>query len=228
MTCGRACSMVARDGAQVEHVLRQRDHAAGHARDVEQVVEQAGHVADLAFDDGAGLAQALLAGLAGLEDLGRHADRGERIAQFVRQHRQEFVLAAVGLAQLGFGGAAEHQFAFGALVGGLQFAPVDVERGVQRVGAAAAFARGGGVAVGGQRGAFDRQLGAHQRQQRADRRQQRGAGLAAEEHDDRRAGAVGDAERLRVAVAGRRRQRGARAAGTGALAQEGLPARALA
>ncbi len=36
------------------------------------------------------------------EQLGRGADRRERIAQLVREHRQEFILAAVGLHQLFF------------------------------------------------------------------------------------------------------------------------------
>ena len=35
------------------------------------------------------------------QDLRRVADRGQRVAQLVGEHRQEFVLAAVGLRQLG-------------------------------------------------------------------------------------------------------------------------------
>ena len=45
-----------------------------------------------------------LVGAAHRQDLRRGADRRQRVAQFVRQHRQEFVLVAAGLLQR-FGGA---------------------------------------------------------------------------------------------------------------------------
>ena len=82
---------------QPRHV--ERDQALGDARYVEQVVEQVVHVARLAVDDGAGLDGQRLVGAAHRQDLGGGADRGERVAQFVRQHRQEFVLVAAGLLQ---------------------------------------------------------------------------------------------------------------------------------
>ena len=75
---------------QVERHLVELDLAAGDAAHVEQVVDQARQVADLAVD------QVLAPGELGrdrlaIHDLDRVADRRERVAQFMRQHRDEFV-----------------------------------------------------------------------------------------------------------------------------------------
>ncbi len=90
------------DGARRHARLAQRDQATRHARDVEQIVHQPRHVAHLAADDGAALVHPARIDVAEPEQLGRGADRRERIAQLVREHRQEFILAAVGLHQLFF------------------------------------------------------------------------------------------------------------------------------
>ena len=79
----------------------QRDQAARDARDVQQVVDQAASCARtwrpmiwLVWRTRAS------SSLRHLQQLGGRADRRQRVAQFVRQHGQEFVLAAVGDLQL--------------------------------------------------------------------------------------------------------------------------------
>ena len=85
---------------EVDRLALQRDLAARDARDVEQVVDQPRQLVDLALDDVA-RARALLVGqLLEPHQLHRVADRRQRVAQLVRQHGQELVLAAVGLAEL--------------------------------------------------------------------------------------------------------------------------------
>jgi hypothetical protein len=69
------------------------------ARDIEQVLEQARHVADLPLDDLRAPAQLAVLQVARQEHLHAAPDRRERVAQLVRQHRQELVLAPVGLLQ---------------------------------------------------------------------------------------------------------------------------------
>jgi hypothetical protein len=71
------------------------------ARHVEQVVDEARELRDLAVDDLARHAQRRVAVVRAAEDLARVADRRERVAQLVRQHREEHVLAPVRLLQLG-------------------------------------------------------------------------------------------------------------------------------
>ena len=74
----------------------QHDLAGDRAADVEQVVDQARHVHHLALDD-AGGAQRHRLGLVrcSAERVHRALDGAERIAQLVRQHREELVLRAV-------------------------------------------------------------------------------------------------------------------------------------
>ena len=76
----------------------QLELALGDARDVQQVVEQPGHVA-LALGSPVATVQRGVVELRRGGDLRRVADRRQRIAQLVRQRREEFVLAAVGDAQ---------------------------------------------------------------------------------------------------------------------------------
>ena len=86
--------------AQVDTLAAQLDLARGDARDVEQIVDHAREVRDLALDD------APLARIGRLvaprHDLERGDDRRERVAQLVAEHGEELVLGAVrdlGLAQ---------------------------------------------------------------------------------------------------------------------------------
>ena len=91
------------DGLEIDVVLLELELAARDARHVEQVVEQQRHALHLARDDfAAPLALAFIGGV-GVEDAHRVADRRQRIAQLVRQRREEFVLAAVGLEQRALG-----------------------------------------------------------------------------------------------------------------------------
>ena len=82
------------------------DRAARDARDVEQVVDQPRQVQRLAVDD---VARPLSCGLsidAARHDLDGVADRRERIAQLVREDREELVLVPVGSLQRGLGARA--------------------------------------------------------------------------------------------------------------------------
>ncbi len=80
------------------HRLAAKLHpAARDARDVEQIVDQADQVVDLALDD---LALALAADTAQLHQLDAGQDGSQRVAQLVAEHGQKFVLAAVRLARL--------------------------------------------------------------------------------------------------------------------------------
>ena len=66
---------------------------------VEQVVEQPRHVPDLPLDDLVAPADLRLASRRPMRAMcGGLADRRERIAELVREHREELVLAPVGLA----------------------------------------------------------------------------------------------------------------------------------
>ena len=87
------------DLAEIEQRPLDLDLAARDAGDVEQIVDEASEVPALAFDDVD--APGGVAHLAGrlAEDGDGVADRGERIAELVGQHRQELVLAAIGLAE---------------------------------------------------------------------------------------------------------------------------------
>ncbi len=60
---------------------------------VEQIVDQAHHVPDLAIDDRALVARELAA--LDLHQMQRRDDRRERIAQLVAEHREELVLGAM-------------------------------------------------------------------------------------------------------------------------------------
>ena len=66
-----------------------------HARSVEQVFHQPGHVHDLALDDLLLSGEGQVVGAQAAEQFGGHLDRPERIAQLVRHHRQEVDLAAM-------------------------------------------------------------------------------------------------------------------------------------
>jgi hypothetical protein len=90
-----------RDLVQVKDLVFQFHQSARHARDVEQVVHQFRHVAHLARDDVAGLQTQAFAHFRQPQQLGGAGDRRQRIAQLVRQHRQELVLHLVVALGLG-------------------------------------------------------------------------------------------------------------------------------
>jgi hypothetical protein len=87
------CSAAAATCARVR-----ADLAAVDARDVQQVVDQPHHVRQLPVH-GLQRARTTGAGLGLLQDLQPGAQRRQRVAQFVRQRREEFVLGAVRLLQ---------------------------------------------------------------------------------------------------------------------------------
>ena len=96
---------VAHQGAQVQAVLIQPNAAALDPGRVEQVVDQAAHVTHLPANDGAAVAHGLRGGVGSAHHFGSHRNRRQRVAQFMGQHGQEFVLAFVADAQ----GALGHQ-----------------------------------------------------------------------------------------------------------------------
>src|SRR4051812_39034002 len=85
--------------AEAHQLAADRELAARDARDVEEIVDEPRHLVDLAVDHRARpfelRREAALLG----EQRDRVADRRERVAQLVRQHGEELVLAPVGFAQ---------------------------------------------------------------------------------------------------------------------------------
>ena len=84
---------------EVEPLLAQQDLAPRDPGDVEQIVHQAGEVADLALHGGAGALRLALGGLGHAEQVEAVADRRQRVAQLVREHGQELVLVVRGLPE---------------------------------------------------------------------------------------------------------------------------------
>src|SRR3546814_19142852 len=77
--------------------------AARHARNFEQIIDQPRQVADLALHHLTEACSLRLSGEPRPQDVQGVADRRERIAQLVREDRQEFVLALIVEAQTLFG-----------------------------------------------------------------------------------------------------------------------------
>ena len=91
---------------RIEHLLAQHqtlaaqlDLALGDARDIEQVIDQSGHVPQLALAHGHCLPGSGFRLHSPAQQTDRIANRRQRIAQLVRQHRQELILAPVSLLQ---------------------------------------------------------------------------------------------------------------------------------
>ena len=84
-------------GPDVQRLLLELDLAAIDAGDVEQVVDHVGQVLDLPRDDLLRPRDGLRVGVGPEREPGGVADGGEGIPQLVGEHREEFVLAAVGL-----------------------------------------------------------------------------------------------------------------------------------
>ncbi len=91
--------------------------ASGDPRDVQKVVDQAGHVAHLTRGEVAGRFNRRGVGAGQANQLQGVADWGQGVAQLVGQHRQELVLAAVGLGK--FVGPAAEFFLHPATLGGV-------------------------------------------------------------------------------------------------------------
>ena len=97
-TRGRAGLHGALDQCRQAELLGLDHHLALHdARDVQQVVDEPRHVIGLPADHIAGPVHRGLRDVVALHDVHGVADRRQRVAQLVGQHRQELVLAPVGL-----------------------------------------------------------------------------------------------------------------------------------
>ena len=92
-------------------IAPQVDRAAGDASDVEQIVDQPCQVQRLPFDDVVRPRDLCIVDLTIAHDLHGVVDRRERIAQLVREDRDEFVLVTVRLGQRGFDATALLHFA---------------------------------------------------------------------------------------------------------------------
>ena len=86
------------DGGEQHGLSPEGDLAVRDTRDVEQVVHQAGEVAHLSVRH---VHEVLAVGHVELEQVERGAQRGEGIAELVGQHREELVLATIGIGELG-------------------------------------------------------------------------------------------------------------------------------
>jgi len=68
------------------HAFVDTDQAAGHTRHVKQVIDQVGHVADLARDHTAHLFQTIVIQMGHADELGRRTDGCQRVPQLMGQH----------------------------------------------------------------------------------------------------------------------------------------------
>jgi len=89
----------------VDELHAQLDPAARNARDVQQVVDEAGHRLHLTHDDVRRLAQPRIGFAGELNQQRRVQDRRERIAQLVGKRREELVLAPIRLPERGLAAA---------------------------------------------------------------------------------------------------------------------------
>ena len=88
------------DRPELDGLLAKLELAARDAAEVEQVVDQARQLAHLTFDHPQRRACHLCVAVSDAQGAHGVADRGQRVAQLVRQHREELVLAAVGFGQV--------------------------------------------------------------------------------------------------------------------------------
>jgi hypothetical protein len=86
--------------ANVERFAAKLDGPARDARDVEQVFDEARHLRDLPVHRFEELLLALAHERLAAKHVQRRAQRRERVAQLVRERREEFVLAPVGVLDL--------------------------------------------------------------------------------------------------------------------------------
>ena len=88
---------------EVKTLLLQANLVARDAGHVEQVVDQVRQLRGLALDHPEGAAGLVPTGSGTVEDVEAVLDGRQRVAQLVREHRQEFILALIGLEQLRVG-----------------------------------------------------------------------------------------------------------------------------
>ena len=86
---------------QVHWTLAQLEAVVGDPIEVEEVVHETHQLLQLPLHRRQGHRANVGVALGALEHFEHVAERGQRIAQFVRQRRQEFVLLAVGGRQVG-------------------------------------------------------------------------------------------------------------------------------
>ena len=104
---GRAASTArVDDRGELDRLLAELDLAPGDPRDVQQVVDEPGEVPAPAARSPPGSTPGRASEVDRSGRLDGVADRRQRVAQLVGEHRQELVLAAVGLGQLLAFGAA--------------------------------------------------------------------------------------------------------------------------
>ena len=84
---------------QIDALAAQLQAIVGDAADVEQVVHEPGHQCDLTLDHLRHAIDERIRLRAAFQERHRVADRCQRIAQFVRERRQELVLAPIGVPQ---------------------------------------------------------------------------------------------------------------------------------
>ncbi len=101
---------------QLERRALQHDLALADACHVEQFVDQARELPQLSIGDVGGPHQLGVMAAEAADDLDRVADRRQRVAQFVREHRQELVLAFARFFEAGFGAPALLNLVLQALV----------------------------------------------------------------------------------------------------------------
>ena len=86
------------DGGEIDALLAQLDLAAGDARHFHQIVHEPDHVVDLPLHHVVRAARAAPSWPA-MRRMQRVVNRRQRVAQLVRERRQELVLAPIGFLE---------------------------------------------------------------------------------------------------------------------------------
>ena len=87
------------DAVQCQTLSDEVDSSTGDAGDFHQIVNEPRHLRDLSFDDPACLALDWVLVLLEAQEMHGVGDRCERVAEFMTEHRQELVLAAMKISQ---------------------------------------------------------------------------------------------------------------------------------
>src|SRR5262249_39815059 len=97
------------DGRQLYGFLAQFQDVSGNTVDVQQIVDEPGHVLGLSFDYADGPAQLRRLWTLGIQNLQCVTNRSQRIAQLVCERGEEFVFTAIRLDQRFFQTLAARQ-----------------------------------------------------------------------------------------------------------------------